>query len=54
MSSTHALIIDDNHANINVLAMLLTEQGLTHTAIDSLRHLAGCGGHLSRPPAIGG
>lgn len=52
MSSAHALIIDDNHANIDVLAMLLTEQGLTHTAIDSLRHLAGALEELAQVDVI--
>jgi CheY-like chemotaxis protein len=30
---THALIIDDNQSNINVLAMLLQGEGATHTAV---------------------
>jgi len=52
MSSAHALIIDDNHANIDVLAMLLAEQGLTHTAIDSLRHLSACLDQLGQVDVI--
>ncbi len=45
--SPHALIIDDNHTNIDVLAMLLENEGVTHTAIDSLRQLSACLDELS-------
>jgi len=37
MSDIHALIIDDNRLNIQVLAMLLENQGVTVTAVDSAR-----------------
>ncbi len=39
MSSAHALIIDDQHTNVDVLSILLVSQGLTYTAISSPRHL---------------
>jgi two-component system cell cycle response regulator DivK len=36
MTKPHALIIDDNPNNIEVLAMLLTKQDLTYAAVQSL------------------
>lgn len=40
MSPHHALIIDDNLNNTEVLAMLLESQGLSHTSLTSVRSLA--------------
>ncbi len=40
MSSPHALIIDDNRMNIDVLVMLLSNEGVSHTAIESPRYFA--------------
>ena len=37
MATQHALIIDDNRANIDVLILLLTEEGISYTAIQSPR-----------------
>ncbi len=37
MTTQHALIIDDDSNNINVLTMLLAKEGLTYTAVKSLR-----------------
>ncbi|MCE7948044.1 MAG: response regulator [Chloroflexi bacterium CFX4] len=37
MNSSHALIIDDNQLNIDVLVMLLTQQGITYTAVRSTK-----------------
>ncbi len=39
MSNLHALIIDDNPNNIEVLAMLLTKEGVTYSAVQSLWHI---------------
>ena len=39
MSNPHALIIDDNPNNIDVLAMLLTHEGVTCATIQSLWHI---------------
>lgn len=39
MSNHHALIIDDQLSNIDVLAMLLDQQGISHTAVTSHRHV---------------
>ncbi|MCA9970740.1 MAG: response regulator [Anaerolineales bacterium] len=39
MDSAHALIVDDQQANIEVLAMLLAQQGVTSTAVRATRHL---------------
>src|SRR5512135_3072474 len=35
MSTLHALIIDDQRSNVEVLAMLLAEEGFTFSAVDS-------------------
>jgi two-component system cell cycle response regulator DivK len=40
MSSYHALIIDDQSSNIDVLAMLLEQQSITHTPITAHRQVA--------------
>ena len=40
MSSPNALIIDDRRSNIDVLAMLLAEQGVTSTAVEGPSHIA--------------
>jgi two-component system cell cycle response regulator DivK len=37
--TTHALIVEDNRANIEVLQMLLEQQGVAHTAVVSARHV---------------
>jgi two-component system, cell cycle response regulator DivK len=39
MSKLHALIIDDNPNNIEVLAMLLTQENATYSAVHSLWHI---------------
>lgn len=39
MTSQHALIIDDNPNNIDVLTMLLAKEGLTYTAVQSPREI---------------
>ncbi len=40
MNTSHALIIDDNQLNIDVLVMLLTQQGMTYTAVRSIKEVA--------------
>ena len=35
----HALIIDDNRMNIEVLTLMLSHEGLTYTALESARQL---------------
>jgi two-component system cell cycle response regulator DivK len=35
----HALIIDDNEDNVDVLGLMLAQQGVTYTAITLPRHL---------------
>lgn len=40
MTDLHALIIDDQPGNIDVLALLLQNEGVSHTAITSPRNLA--------------
>jgi two-component system, cell cycle response regulator DivK len=35
----HALIIDDNEANVDVLALMLAQQGVGYTALTLPRHL---------------
>jgi two-component system cell cycle response regulator DivK len=37
MTNAHAVIIDDQQSNIDVLVMLLDQQGVTHTEITSVR-----------------
>jgi CheY-like chemotaxis protein len=37
MTTQHALIVDDDHSIIDVLTMLLAKEGLTYTAVKSLR-----------------
>jgi CheY-like chemotaxis protein len=37
MESTHALVIDDNNNNLDVLVMLLSQQGVEATPVASLR-----------------
>jgi two-component system, cell cycle response regulator DivK len=39
MSHSHALIIDDNQNNIDVLAMMLTNEGCEYTSAKSVRDL---------------
>jgi two-component system cell cycle response regulator DivK len=39
VTNIHALIIDDNSLNIDVLVMLLEQQDATYSSIDSLRKL---------------
>ena len=39
MSDPHALIIDDNPNNIEVLVTLLAKEGVNHTAVQSARHI---------------
>src|ERR1700687_3556233 len=39
MSNHHALIIDDNQFNIDVLIMMLSEEGIICTALTLCRHL---------------
>jgi CheY-like chemotaxis protein len=39
MAQTHALIIDDNAENIEVLAHLLKGQGVTYTSLQTTRRL---------------
>jgi two-component system cell cycle response regulator DivK len=36
---SHALIIDDNRNNIDVLVMLLDQEGVSHTAVQSVRQV---------------
>lgn len=36
---SHALIIDDNRNNIDVLVMLLDQEGVTHTAVQTVRQV---------------
>ena len=40
MSNHHVLIIDDQPSNIDVLAMLLDQQGIGHTAVTSHRQVS--------------
>ena len=40
MSHYHALIIDDQPSNIDVLAMLLSQQSVSHTAVTSSRQVS--------------
>jgi two-component system cell cycle response regulator DivK len=40
MSHAHALIIDDNRLNIQVLAMLLEQEAFSYVATDSIRQVA--------------
>lgn len=49
MTNPHALIIDDNSLNIDVLVMLLENEAVTYSAIDSLRKLPDA---LNANPAI--
>lgn len=35
----HALIIDDNRSNIDVLVMLLEQEDVTHTAVQTVRQV---------------
>ena len=39
MPSHHALVIDDNQLNIDVLIMMLSEEGMVSTALTVWRHL---------------
>jgi two-component system, cell cycle response regulator DivK len=39
VSDSQALIIDDNPNNIEVLVTLLANEGVNHTAVQSLRHI---------------
>jgi len=39
MSDRHALIIDDNQFNIDVLIMMLSQEGVVCTALTRLHHL---------------
>jgi two-component system cell cycle response regulator DivK len=39
VSNTHALIIDDKQANIQVLAILLENEGVTSTSVESARNV---------------
>jgi two-component system, cell cycle response regulator DivK len=39
MSQVHALVIDDNIKNVNVLARLLSEQGVSSTRLTNPKHL---------------
>lgn len=39
MNQPHAVIIDDQQSNIDVLTMLLQQEGVTHTAITSAREV---------------
>jgi two-component system, cell cycle response regulator DivK len=41
LEMTHALIIDDNRNNIDVLIMLLELEGVGHTAVQSVKQLPG-------------
>ncbi|MBN1428853.1 MAG: response regulator [Anaerolineae bacterium] len=41
MSNYHALIIDDQPPNIDVLAMLLTQENISYTSATSARQVAG-------------
>jgi CheY-like chemotaxis protein len=52
MSTPHALIIDDNPTNIDVLAMLLEQQGVAHTALTSSQETLESIGRLPRPDII--
>src|SRR3989304_5898314 len=45
----HALIIDDNPLNIDVLVMLLAREGISYTAIESPRYL---GDALNQTPQV--
>lgn len=40
MSSYHALIIDDQPSNIDVLAMLLEQEGVSHTPVITARDVS--------------
>ena len=40
MSNPQALIIDDNRLNIDVLTMMLSNEGVSYVSLDSPRHLA--------------
>jgi two-component system cell cycle response regulator DivK len=40
MPNYHALIIDDQPSNIDVLAMLLEQEGISHTPVTSARQVA--------------
>ena len=46
MSGPHALIIDDNRNNLEVIAGLLTAQGINHTAIKDPTKVSGELQHL--------
>lgn len=39
MMTKHALVIDDNSKNLNILAMLLQEQGVTSTLVNNANQL---------------
>ena len=39
MPQQHALIIDDNTMNVNVLAFLLSDQGISNTPVGNPKHL---------------
>ena len=41
MSQYHALIIDDQPSNIDVLAMLLEQEGISHTDVTSAQQVPG-------------
>ena len=49
MDTKHALIIDDNAANVNVLAEMLSLEGLSCTKVQAPNHL---GGALDRLDAL--
>jgi two-component system cell cycle response regulator DivK len=40
MSNHHVLIIDDEPSNIDVLAMLLEQEGISHTAVTTTRDIS--------------
>jgi CheY-like chemotaxis protein len=49
MSNAHALIIDDNAQNLEVLGRLLTANGVSYTAVqdtNSLDHILGSESHI--------
>jgi two-component system cell cycle response regulator DivK len=52
VSDLHALIIDDTPNNIEVLVMLLTNEGVSHTAVQSVRHIDQTLGQIGRLDVI--
>jgi len=48
MHNHHALIIDDNQLNIEVLIMMLSEEGTVSTALTVWRHLKQALDHMDR------